>query len=172
MKFNWKKNFFAFLLFSGVMSFAIVKTIKYRGLSEKGIKVEGIVYSGFRHIRWEYQVQGRIYVVRLSKSDYPFVIDGEKYYVYYDSANPSSSLMSFTEPIIESSAFDKVKSFPLTAKYEKGSRLVSFSFLFNGDTLKRTHRYEFKKEFSAIEQTFDVYVKSDNPKISYIELEK
>ncbi|MCB9227253.1 MAG: hypothetical protein H6578_08835 [Chitinophagales bacterium] len=167
-----RKNIFAFVLFSVVMSIAIVKTINYRNLPKKGIKVEGIVYSGFRYITWKYLVQGRVYKVKLSKSDYPFVIDGEKYYVYYDSDNPSFSIMSFTEPIIDSSAFDTITSLPLTAVYDKGSQLVSFDYLIEGDTVRREHRYKFKNDFSSTEQRFTIYVKSDNPKISYIRLEK
>lgn len=169
---KWKKNIFAFVLFSVVISIAIIKTINYRNLPKKGDKVEGIVYSGFRYITWKYKVQGREYEVKLSKSDYPFVIDGEKYYVYYDSNNPSSSIMLFTEPIINFSEFDTITSLPLTAVYDKGSQLVSFNYLIKGDTVRREHRYKFKNDFSSTEQRFTIYVKSDNTKISYIKLEK
>ncbi len=167
-----KKNILAFLLFFVVMSIAIVKTINYKNLLETGVKIEGTVFSGFRYITWKYLVHGHMYEVKLSKSDYPFVVDGEKYYVYYDPNNPSSSIMSFTEPIIDTAKFEIITSLPLTVDYNKGSQLVSFSYIFNGDTLRRKHRYKFKKQFEASQQEFTVYVKYDNPKISYIKLEK
>lgn len=154
------------------MTFAIVKTVNYRKLTEKGAKVEGTVFSGFRYITWKYKVEGRMYEVKLSKSDYPFIVDGEKYLVYYDIENPSSSIMSFTEPIIEPSVFDTVTSIPMTVNYDKGSELISFSYLHNGDTIKRMHRYKFKKKFSASEQRFPVYINSTNPKISYINFDR
>lgn len=167
-----KKNVFGFALFAGVISIAILKTIKYNNLNENGIKVEGVVYSGFRYITWKYKVNGYEYEVKLSKSDYPFVIDGEMYYIYYDADNPSSSIMSFTEPIIDTTAFDTITSLPLTAVYDKGSQLVKFAYLIEGDTIRREHRYYFKNDFSSTEQRFKIYVKSDNPNISYIKFEK
>lgn len=154
------------------MTFAIVKTVNYRKLTEKGAKVEGTVFSGFRYITWKYKVEGRMYEVKLSKSDYPFIVDGEKYLVYYDIENPSSSIMSFTEPIIEPSVFDTITSIPMTANYDKGSELISFSYLHNGDTIERKHRYKFKNKFSASEQRFPVYINSTNPKISYINFDR
>jgi hypothetical protein len=154
------------------MGFAIVKTINYRKLSENGAKIEGTVFFGFRYITWKYQVAGQMYEVRLSKSDYPFIIDGEKYVVYYDIKNPSSSIMSFTEPIIDPNMFDTITSIPLNANYDKGSKLISFYYIYKGDTIKREHRYKFNKSFSVKEKTFPIYINSKNPKISYINFEQ
>lgn len=154
------------------MSIAIVKTINYRKLPNSGIRVEGTAYVGFRYITWKYSIHGSLYEVKLSKSDYPFVVDGEKYNVYYDPKAPSSSVMVFTEPIIEPLAYDTINSLPLTAEYNKGIEVVSFCYLINGDTVKRKHQYKFKNDFSSTNEKFIVYVKSNNPQISYIKLEK
>lgn len=167
-----KINFLGILFLIVIAIIVIAKTIAYHSLRKTGEKVEGTVYSGHRYITWKYRVFGRIYDLRIAKSEYPFVIDGEKYFVYYNPGNPSSSLMSFTEPIIEPSEFDTVLSLPLTAKYKKGSSVVRFKYIIKGDTLNREHRYWFDDSFECSTQRFKVYVKSDNPNISYIEFYK
>lgn len=172
MKNKWKKNIFAFLFFSVVMSIPIIKTINYRKLPYTGTRVEGTAYVGSRYITWKYSVDGSMYKVRISKSDYPFIVDGEKYNVYYNPKSPSTSIMVFSEPIIEPLVYDTINSLPLTAEYNKGIEVVNFCYLINGDTIKRKHQYKFKNDFSSTSEKFIVYVKSDNPAISYIKLEK
>lgn len=165
-----RKIIFLGILFLIVVAIIVIaKTIAYHSLRKTGDKAEGTAYAGHRYITWKYRVLGRIYDLRISKSEYPFVIDGEKYWVYYNPDNPSSSLMSFTEPIIELSEFDTVLSLPLTAKFKKGSKVVRFEYVINGDTLNREHLYRFDDSFSCTGQRFTVYVKSDNPMISYID---
>lgn len=166
-----KKNIGGVILFL-IMGFAIVKTIAYRSLSETGVKVEAEIYPGNYYITWQYVVEGKIYEARRSRSAYPDAIRGEKYYAYYDPGDPSSANISFTEPVIDPHAFDSITSLPLTAAYDKGTELVSFGYILNGDTLKRRHYYKFKNSFRSQEQRFTVYVKSDNRNMAYIRLEQ
>ena len=153
------------------MSIAIVKTINYRNLPKLGNKVEGTVILGNRYVTWKYAVNGINYEVSLSKSEYPFIIEGEKYYVYYDPNAPSNSVMNFCEPIIDSLSFEMIYSLPLSANHNKGISLVKFQYTINGDTINRSHLYKFNTEFSSKNEKFPLYIKSDNHKISYIKLE-
>lgn len=167
-----KKNIVVFILFLAILGFAIIKTINYRKLSRTGVKVEAEIFPGNYYITWQYVVNGKRYELKRSRSEYLGAILGEKYYAYYDPEDPATSNILFTEPVIEPSAFDTTTSLPLTIDCNKGRELVSFSYIVNGDTIKREHYYKFKNSFKAYKQKFTVYVKSDNPNIGYIKFEK
>ncbi len=171
MKKRWK-ILIALLFCILLIIIALNDNMKYRSRFKNGIKVKGVAYSTSKNIIWKYKVNGSEFEGIISKSHYPYIENEEQYYIYYEHGNPSSSSISFVEPIIDTALFDSISCLPLYAKYEKGSQLVSFNFVVNSDTIKRYHRYKFTSNFESYGKRFVVYFKIKNPNISYINLEK
>lgn len=165
------KNNLLLIIFSvSVLTFAIYKNIEFVNLRYTGEITEGEVVKGVRYITWSYFVDGKYYRVNYSKSHASYVVDGEKYIVYYDPKNPSNSLMSFQDPIIDPAIFDTVASLPLTLELKSRNPWIDFSYIYDGKRYKRTHSLHLKENFISNNTCYSVYVNSEDPRISYIDL--
>jgi hypothetical protein len=165
------KNNLVLIIFSvTILSYAIYKNIEFVNLRYTGEKTEGEVVKGLRYITWSYFVDGKYYRVNYSKSEASYVVDGEKYIVYYDPKNPSNSLMSFQDPIIDPAIFDTVASLPLTLELKSRNPWIDFSYFYKGKIYDRTHSLHLKENFKSNNECFSVYVNSEDPRISYIDL--
>lgn len=145
---------------------------KYKNRYKTGETVEGIVAVGNLNISWNYIVNGKMYKGKISKSRYPYIINDEKYKIYYSAKKPSESSISFTEPVIDSVSYKMVYSEKIKEKYNKGSKVVSFSYKIEGKQYDRKHRYKFVTDFIGNGEVYKVYYLEDEPSVSYINFNK
>lgn len=166
------KAIFAILFFLFVIIIALRDNWKYRKRFDAGERTVAYTEVSNKNIHWHYTIEGKSYNGAISKSHFPYLQNGEKYNVYYDRDNPSSSSISFVEPIVDTALFGTVLSLPFDENYKKGSKFVHFFYVIEKDTLERYHLLKFHTDIFSKGKRFLVYYKLDNPFISYVNIEQ
>lgn len=164
---KWQLEVIGSLICLFILYIVFYKSMEYKNLDKTGVRGIGIIEVVKRYIFWNYEVNGTSYSLKIDKSDYPFVITGEKYNLYYEKEDPANSRLKFTEPIIEKDSFFAWKTLPLSFKFEEGSNVISFKYSINNDTLTRQHKVYFPKKIEVENVELPIWIKSNNPRISY-----
>lgn len=120
--------------------------------------------------RWKYKVNGWQHFGSMGVRGHRYLYPGEKYIVYYDSSNPHRSMIDLLHPVIDTPAFDQTISLPCHEELEKGSELISFSYVVSGVVYHRSHQVLCTKKFFGNGLTYKVLYNKIEPRIAYIDI--
>jgi hypothetical protein len=166
-----KANILAILLLIVFVFFCVNQSLKYKERYYTGKETVGkITKVGVENLYWDYSVNSLLYSGIISLNSYDFLLEGEKYYVYFDKDDISESSICLTSPYINKSQFDSTYSNQINIDYEKGTEIISFCYYYNKKLYYRSHLFHFKNDTKYIKKRYLVFVNKENPKIAYINL--
>lgn len=151
----------ALLIFIAFMAYFISIEKKYNEIRAEGKWVVGTITTSGSNVICSFNVNG---VEKTQKESSPnaAIVSGERYKVYYNEKYPDLFVISYDEPIIDTS-FSKVSSKGLRLRF--GS--IEFHYNVNGKDYKRIQDPIDSIQID-LKMNYTVLYKKDNPYIAYL----
>lgn len=136
------------------------RSIEALEIIKNGESYVGVVGVSGKYVTCTFKWRDGSYQKVVEDAAHGTIVDGERYRVYWWDKFPDRYVISFTEPVIDSS-FSKIDG----AVVKQRGRMTTFTYTVLGKEYKR---FQLVNERLVAGKSYPVYYKRDFPRIAYV----